>query len=292
MSKNIGSKFAQDVKNSATQLINELKSGGSENFKEFLKFSSNFRKYSFRNLILIKSQMPKAKQVASMTLWNSLGRKVKKGETSIKIYGFSKYTKKVVDKKTREEKDQENVFFPIVGVFDVSQTEGEEIPTWSIAPEGNDDKGLYEVLKKELQNRSIEVIETELNGPLGTAQIGKIKICTSQGQVSKLVSLIHETAHIRLGHVKPDCKLSRQDRECQAEAAAYIVCSQFGLESTASVEYLLHWGNDEENFQKNLDEVLKVSQEILTMFGETVFQKQDKLNNQKYKNKQASKIAA
>lgn len=293
MEKNIGSKLGQDIDNYIGQLIQELKSGGSEKFKEFLKFSSNFRKYSSRNMALIKMQLPTATQVGSFALWKSLGRSVKKGEKSLKIYGFNKYKSVSVDTKTQEEKEHEFVTFPIVSVFDVSQTDGEEIPTWNIKPEGNDDKGLYDLLKKEIETTTdIKVIEEKLNGPLGTARIGQIKINTDQGMVSKFVSLIHELAHIKLGHVNPDCKLNRQQRECQAEATAYIVCCHFGIESTASVEYLLHWGNDEKEFENHLDEVLNVSQSILKMFGESKIEKQQTINKEKYAQKQKAKLAA
>jgi len=293
MDKNIGSKLGKDINNYIDQLIQELKSGGSDKFKEFLKFSSNFRKYSTNNMALIKMQLPTASQVGSFALWKSLGRSVKKGEKSLKIYGFSKYKSVTVNKKTQEETEHEFVAFPIVSVFDVSQTDGEEIPKWDIKPEGDDDKGLYDLLKKEIESTTdIKVIEEKLNGPLGTAQIGKIKVCTDQGKVSKFVSLTHELAHVKLGHVKPDCKLTRQQRECQAEATAYIVCCHFGIESIASVEYLLHWGNNEKEFKTHLDAVLKVSQEIFKMFGETKFEKQQTINNQKYANKNGTKLAA
>lgn len=291
MDKNIGSKLGQDINNYIEQLIQELKSGGSEKFKEFLKFSSNFRKYSTRNMALIKMQLPTATQIGSYALWQSLGRKP--FTKSLKIYGYCKRKYKTVDKQTQEEIEKEYATYPIVSVFDISQTKGADVPTWSIKPEGDDDKGLYDLLKKEIEKTTdIKVTEEKLNGPVGTAQKGLIKICTEQGQVSKFVSLIHELAHIKLGHVDSKCKLTKKEKECQAEASAYIVCCHFGIESIASVEYLLHWGNNEKHFEENLDAVLNVSQEILKMFGETKLEQQHKINKEKYAEKQKAKSAA
>lgn len=261
------SQFRNSIQEYSNKLAQELQAGGTQSFKEFLQFAKNFHKYSANNRILIQIQKPGATQVASFLKWKELGRFVKKGEKAIKILApiFRKSNEKNAQGENVEKID--GVWFKTVPVFDISQTEGSEVPNWNIRPQlGSDDQGLYSLLKKQLENRGITVSEEKLNGPLGISYGGMIKIDnTNQDQVSMFLTLIHEAAHEILHKGSESRLLSKNDKECQAEATAYIVACHFGLESVVSAEYMIHWGNYEKEFLKNLSAVVKASEEILEM---------------------------
>lgn len=264
------SQFRTSIENYSKNLIKELQSGGTEEFKKFLKFSSNFYKYSLNNRILIQLQMPNSTKVASFLKWKELGRNVKKGEKAIRILApIMKKTQELSNDGKMEEKIS-GIWFKTVPVFDISQTEGEDVPTWQIRPslENDDDKGLYALLKKKAEDQNIIVSEKELNGPMGVSYGGRVDIETKQGQVSKFLTLIHEIAHEILHKGSESKMLSKNDKECQAESTAYIVASHFGLENVVSAEYLIHWGNSEKEFSKNLSSTIKASEEILEMLTE------------------------
>lgn len=259
--------YRSSIQDYAQKLIKELQAGGTDGFKDFLKFSAKFHKYSANNKMLIKLQMPNATKVASFRKWNELGRSVKKGEKAIRILApIFKKSQRPNSQGQMEEKI-DGVWFKTVPVFDISQTEGEAVPTWNIRSElGDDDQGLYTLLKEKIMARGIQVKEEALNGPLGVSYGGLIKIDTTvQDKSSQFLTLVHEQAHEILHRGSESKDLSRNDKECQAEATAYIVASHFGLESSVSAEYLICWGNSEKEFLKNLSAVIKASEEILEM---------------------------
>ena len=57
----------------------------AEEWKNYLKFASNLYKYKFVESLLIYAQNPNATACATLEQWNSIGRWVKKGSTSLKI---------------------------------------------------------------------------------------------------------------------------------------------------------------------------------------------------------------
>jgi len=116
-------------------LIEEIKSEkSSETLLGYLDFCSRFHRYSFNNKILIWMSMPKATNVAGFHSWKKLGRLVKKGEKGIPIFAPIRVKKKLdpADNKGITEEDenayqeQDKLFFKVVYVWDVSQTEGEQ----------------------------------------------------------------------------------------------------------------------------------------------------------------------
>src|SRR5262245_16121794 len=95
----------------------------------YLQFVAAFRHYSFNNLLLIAAQCPHATRVAGYRKWQELGRQVRKEERAIKILGYS--TKKITstDPTTGEEVEERVVRYPVLSVFDLSQTDGDPVPT-------------------------------------------------------------------------------------------------------------------------------------------------------------------
>src|SRR6056297_2104723 len=139
----------------------------SQEFKEYLRFFSKFHDYSYQNILLIKMQKPSAKLVAGYKQWQKkFDRHVKKGEKGIMILAPYKFKKKVTElkKEVNEgnivEKEVENekefVSFRPVYVFDISQTEGEPVPSWKIEVKDTR-KDLLEPLINYTSTRGIKV---------------------------------------------------------------------------------------------------------------------------------------
>ena len=117
----------------------------SERYREYLRVMSKFHNYSFNNTLLIAMQKPDASLVAGFSAWkNNFGRNVMKGQKGIKIIAPSpykvKHEMKKIDPHTQqpiigkdgkpvtEEKEITIPAYKVVSVFDVSQTEGKELP--------------------------------------------------------------------------------------------------------------------------------------------------------------------
>ncbi len=120
--------IAENVK----ALIAQLEAGKSDALTAYLDAMARFHNYSFGNILAIARQKPTATNVAGMFTWNQLGRRVKKGEKGIQILAPMIGTRR----KRQEEIEQDGagksapvlVGFRAVYVFDVSQTEGAELP--------------------------------------------------------------------------------------------------------------------------------------------------------------------
>lgn len=246
----------------AEKLAEQLQKGYSEDFKNYLKVASQFHRYSYNNQMLIFSQMPNATRVAGLRTWNKLGRRVKKGEKSIKIFGRPS-VKRVVQKEDGTEEEIRFGACPILSVFDISQTEGEDIPN-SMQSLGDEGRELYLLLKEKMQDSGIEVSEKALfQGVQGVSYGGKVEILDSLDWTNKFLVLIHEFAHEIMHKGSENRLLPRGIKECQAEATAYIVAASFGIESNISSDYLINWGNTAETLKSNLTEVVKASQIII-----------------------------
>ena len=98
----------------------------SESYQTYLKTASRFHQYSYRNTMLIWMQDPSATLVAGYRKWQELGRQVRKGEKAIRILAPMK-------RLNRDEEDDSQVhYFRAISVFDIRQTEGDELPSLQI----------------------------------------------------------------------------------------------------------------------------------------------------------------
>src|SRR5205085_3732183 len=129
----------------------------SEGWQAWMETAARFHKYSFSNLMLIASQRPDATQVAGFQTWKSLGRQVRKGEKGIAI--FAPISVRKVDDESGEE--SRRLFFRIVHVFDVSQTDGEDLPTLAWPMLEDRPTGLYEDLIGVAERLSLDVTTTD-----------------------------------------------------------------------------------------------------------------------------------
>lgn len=254
----------------------------SGQYREYLEFLSRFHHYSFNNVILIKMQLPTASFVAGYGDWlKKHHRYVKKGEKAIRILAPTPYKKKMEvdvigpDGSTQtEEKEVMVPCFKIVNVFDVSQTDGEPLPTLGV-DELDGTVEQYDAFMAALESVSPAPIGFE-DIP-GTSQgyyhhiERRIAIQEGMPQLQTLKTGIHEVAHAIL-HAwpedgkKPKDGPDRHTREVQAESVAYTVCQHYGLEtSDYSFAYIAGWssGRDVKELKESLCVIRQTAHDLI-----------------------------
>ena len=247
----------QEVLKDLARETDEVKK--SDFFKQYLETMSRFWSYSFRNQMLIHLAKPTAKRVAGFATWKKLGRFVKKGQKAIKI--VAPFT----GVRENEEGEQEPfTYFVPVNVFDVSQTDGEELAQIEVDLTGEDQVGLLEKLIDFCQARDIKLDFQELgvNGLYGYATGGAIKIASNGSVNTRVNTLVHEITHELLHFSDEGKKLSKAQQEIQAEGTAYVVCRHFGMD-VKSFNYLALYDADYTKIMGNLDAIARASKEIL-----------------------------
>ena len=246
----------------------------SDRFKEYLQVMSKFHNYSFNNTLLIAMQKPDATLIAGYNSWKNLfGRQVSRGAKGIKVIAPSPYkVKKEVDKidpKTqkpmtdkngkpvKEETEVTVPAFKVVSVFDVSQTEGKELPSIGV-DELTDDVEQYADFFKATEQASpapvgFEKIESGAKGYYSQTD-KRIAINEGMSELQNLKTLIHEIAHAKLHDIdlnapaeKQADRPDRRTREVQAESIAYAVCQHYELDtSDYSFSYVATWSSGRE----------------------------------------------
>ena len=241
------------------QLVAALKSGHSEVLTGYLKAIGRFHRYSFHNVLLIASQNPNASYVAGFRTWNQLGRFVKKGEKGIVILA------PIVRRKPETEMDPEETPASVAGfraayVFDVSQTDGKELPHIGIVQ--GDPRGLGERLRSFAETKGISVEYSSGIAPArGTSSGGRITLLPGQSPAEEFSTLAHELLHRddRRGST------SRRIRETEAEATAFVVCHAIGLETgSAACDYIQLWNGDAQLLTESLGHVRHAASQMLT----------------------------
>lgn len=282
----------------------------SEKYKNYLKVMSRFHNYSFNNSLLIAMQKPDATYVAGYTSWEkNFDRHVQKGQKGIRILAPSPYKiKKDVDKldpNTQQPvigrdgtplKERVEVTIPaykITTVFDISQTEGRELP--EIASDLQDDVEGYSRFMEALKAASPVPIETRPieGGSHGYYHIEDKLIVIKEGmsQQQTLKTCIHEIAHAIL-HDKDTGKEKdnlpdRRTKEVEAESVAYTVCQHFGIDSSEySFGYVAGWssGKNLEELKTSMNTIRATASDIINSVEKSLYkakeQTMDKVNEQ------------
>ena len=263
----------------------------SERYKEYLQVMSKFHNYSFNNTLLIAMQKPDASLIAGFNAWkNNFGRNVMRGEKGIRILAPSPYKirqevekkdpqtgKTVTDssgKPVMETKEIQIPAYKVVAVFDVSQTEGRELPAIG-ANELTGDVEQYEDFYTALEKTSpvpmgFEKIEGTAHGYYHLEE-KRIAIDEGMSQFQNLKTAIHEIAHAKLHDIdlnapeQPD-RPDRRTREVQAESIAYTVCQHYGLDtSDYSFGYVAGWSSGRElaELKTSLETIRATAAEII-----------------------------
>jgi len=243
----------------------------SQRYTEYLCAMSRFHHYSFGNVMLILLQCPTATKVAGYNTWKKdFSRQVKSQETGIKILAPCPYTKTIrrekIDSKTgRPVLDETGrpvteivrepaQYYKVVTVFDISQTEGKELPTLSSVLTG--DVAQFEAMTAALGTLSpvpiaYEDFPNDAKGYFSNAE-GRIVVKPGMSQRQTLKTLIHEIAHAKL-HARTEVleaeppQKDRRTREVEAESIAYVVCQHFGIDTTGyTFGYIAGWSKNKE----------------------------------------------
>ena len=273
-----------DAKSKMNEITEKLEQGlrdlfNSEKYKTYLTTMSKFHNYSFNNTLLIAMQRPDASLVAGYGAWQkNFERHVKKGAKGIKIISPVKVKVEVEDDKAEKEgakKTIEVTKFKVSTVFDVSDTEGKELPKIGVDMLSGEVERFNQLIKavKEISKVSIEYKDIE-GGAKGfySQKDNKIVVQKDMTQAQTLKTLIHELAHSIL-HGKPeeiieDTKtfMDRRTKEVEAESVAYVVCQHFGLDtSDYSFGYIAGWSSSKEleELKTSMQTIRRTANEII-----------------------------
>ena len=264
----------------------------SERYKEYLKVMSKFHNYSFRNTVLIAMQKPDASLVAGFSAWkNNFERNVMRGQKGIKIIAPSPYkikqemqkidphTQKPIigkdGKPVTEEKEITIPAYKVVSVFDVSQTEGKELPDIAV-DELTGDVDRYKDFFAALEKTSPVPIAFENieGGSHGYYHLEDKRIAINEGmsELQTLKTAIHEIAHAKLHDIDLNApkdeqpRVDRRTREVEAESVAYTVCQHYGLDtSDYSFGYVAGWSSGRElsELKSSLETIRSAAAEII-----------------------------
>lgn len=290
MAENKNAQQVREITDKLEQGIKELFE--SERFKEYLRTMSKFYNYSFNNTLLIAMQKPEATYVAGYTSWQrNFDRQVMKGEKGIKILAPAPYkvqedrekidpaTQKPVigadGKAVTETVEVLRPAFKVVSVFDVSQTDGKELPD-IIVDELKGTVENYEVFFDALKQESPVPVSFEdiPGGAKGFFSPVESRIAIQEGmsEIQTVKTAIHEIAHAKLHAVNPDEKTAPEDKkdrhtkEVEAESVAYTVCQRYGIEtSDYSFGYIAGWssGKETKELKSSLDTIRKTAAEMI-----------------------------
>lgn len=265
----------------------------SEQYKAYMKAMAKFHRYSFNNVMLILMQCPNATAVAGFNTWKrQFGRTVKKGESGIQILAPVPYKRivesvkldpvtkaPVLDANGKPVTETEYVVqqsYKIAYVFDVSQTEGRELPSYGAEELTGNVQNYDAMLKAITELAPVPVVFSEPDGNARGRYVHseqKISLNSGMSQIDTISILIHETAHailhalpVKDGVVVGVPEKSRRTREVEAESIAYIVCQHFGIETDDSAfAYISKWSHDKEleELKTSLDCISRTSAEMI-----------------------------
>ena len=267
----------------------------TDGYKDYLNFCAKLPRYSVNNQILIMLQRPDATMCQSFTNWKEMKRFVRKGEKGIRILAPAPYKMQKEQDKTDAsgrpilDKDGEpvketvevtiNAFKP-VSTFDISQTEGDPVPTVGVAELTGSVEG-YEALLEAIKEVvpvpiSFEQIDS---GAKGFYHLEENRIVVQEGmsEAQTVKTLLHEASHQAL-HSREAMQASgeqksKNQKETEAESVAYVVCQHYGIDtSDYSFAYVATWSADKEvpELKASLDTIRRTAADLIVKIDEKV----------------------
>jgi len=261
----------------------------SKAFHAYLDTQARFHRYSWGNVLLIVAQRPDATRVAGFQTWKRLGRHVRKGEHGLKIIvprGAARVGADEIPPADPLQGEDEGETAPatvpspasvstrprIIGarrfgvgtVFDVSQTEGQPLPSVDVPVlEGDDGLELYGRLERVATDEGVTIERgSERLGPstMGVYSPDERQIVLRQAATRQMTkTLAHELAHHFGGTTIPS-----PEEETTAESVAYVVCARFGLDTgQRSFQYVATWSQDPRVFRGALSRIQTLSLRII-----------------------------
>ena len=289
----------KEITDKLEQGIEEL--FNSEQYKKYLKTMSKFTDYSFNNTMLIFMQRPDASHIAGYKSWQTnFNRHVKRGEKGITIIAPCPYKEKTERERTdpvtnqpvlgedgrpaTETIETTRISFRAVTVFDISQTEGEPLPSLGV-DELTGSVENYAAFFETLKRTAPFPIEFKaMEGKKGYCnyQERRIAIKESMSEAQNIKTAIHEITHAQLHDyyntagqdAAPENKKSRNMREVEAESVAYVVCQHYGVDTAEySFPYVAGWESHDKEILKNSLSVIRETADNLITNIDVTFQK-------------------
>src|SRR5437868_11828490 len=272
-------KNTQELITASVQILTEaLESGHSEVLTQYLKAMARFHHYSFGNIMLIAAQKRDASNVAGMYAWNQLGRRVKRGEKGIMIlapmlgkkprtdaHSENALSDAQTDAKTTEPgKPEWNLIgFRPVYVWDVSQTEGKELPKFD-EPQGDVSSQLPRLIAF-VKQQGIKLDYSDKIAPAkGMSYGGAIRLLPNMAPAEEFATLVQEVGHEIIHKAARRNFITKTVRETEAEAIAFVVSQAVGLENgTASSDYIQLYHGNAKLLQESLEVVQRTAAVIL-----------------------------
>jgi antirestriction protein ArdC len=224
-----------------------------EKFVKLWDSSLGMHTYSINNTILAWCQYPQVSMLAGFRKWQKLGRTVNKGERAIKV--LAPLTRKIKDK----ENDEEAYIisgFRYVNVFDVNQTEGENLDF------GHSDKVKGDISFDDVKKISPLPVIVEYSGVSnGNVTPERILVAPKDNEAAMVATLIHEIAHLKLGHLGSD--FDKETKEVEAETVSFIVCSYLNLDNQKSQYYVGAWNGNHEKLQGRGKRIISTAESII-----------------------------
>ncbi len=300
MAKTYKRKLKEEKEKEVDELIEKANVGIEKSFttpeslKEFLNYMSKFYNYSLRNTSLIQEQFSGALAVGSYAFWKEKGFTVNKGEKGIKILVPNRLSDYFINEKgeevrlkdaTKEEKKlieqgeievrKGKLTFNQGYIFEVSQTNAkvEDLPKifpgrWLEGEVKNYDL-MYKAMENIAKKIGVKIIEPkdELGAVKGISYpvTKEVALNPRNTQLQNVKTLIHELTHAKLHTMETRDNYTTNEKEFQAEMAAYVVCSYFGLDTSEySFRYISSWTKDVElkDKEKLINEVREIQAEM------------------------------
>ena len=285
--------MAQVTKERLAELTDRLETGikelyDSNRYTEYLAAMSKFHHYSFGNALLILLQCPTASRVAGYGTWKKLGRQVKRHEKGIHILAPCP-SRRPVDYEQKDPKTGKTLYgpdgkplietvfepitrFKVATVFDISQTEGRELPNIGTSELTGEVEHFTDIFDRLT---AISPLPIEMEDFPGAAkgyasfQEQRIVIRPGMSQMQTIKTLVHEIAHAKLhdpAQLSPEERKQRREKEVEAESVAYVVCQHFGLDTSEySFGYIAGWSRGRElaELKASLDCIHSTASELI-----------------------------
>ena len=291
---------AEARKQEMDQMAEKLEAGvkdvfQGENYKAYLDFCAKMPRYSINNQILIMMQKPDATMCQSFTGWKEMGRFVKKGEKGIRVMAPAPYKiereqdkldgngKPMLDADGEPIKEKVEVkvnAFKPVSTFDISQTDGEPVPRLGVDELVGTVEG-YETLMEAIKQASPVPISFENieSGAKGYFHVEENRIAIQEGmsEAQTVKTALHEASHATLHNKEAQNadsdKKTRNQKECEAESVAYVVCQHYGVDTAEySFPYVAGWSSDKEvpELKASVDTIRRAASDLISKIDERI----------------------
>ena len=284
----------KSMKERVKELTDKLEQGlkevfESDNYKNYLNTMAKFHNYSINNTLLINQQKPDATVVAGYDSWvRNFDRHVKKGERGINIIAPAPFKTErdvpIINPETgqpilkkdgtpyTEKKEVTIPYFKITRVFDISQTEGRDLPTIGVNELLKDVDGAKDFIESLKKVSPIPIEFGETNGDskgFYSPVDNKIVVKDGMSDAQTIKTMVHEISHAKLHNpdrAEENAGKSKGTIEMEAESIAYIVCQHFGIDtSDYSFGYIAGWseGKETDELKKSMNTIRETSSEMI-----------------------------